>query len=265
MGRLSQVFGSVQRIINKHGMTLLLDALSVILAYYSAMALRFAGGAPLTYLAPFRRYIVAIAGTYCIFNGLFGLYARIWTYASSEETVSIIESVATSTFLVAAIDLLWLDGRPLPLSVVLAGGLFTLGAFAVIRYRVRLIKGFLRRWHSWSTRGSASDRARVLIVGAGECGQGLAWRLHNSEEGTRYDIVGFVDDDPQTHGMLVHGIRVLGSRTLIPEITREEHVDLIVIAIHTISRLSGYSVHMPEHGSQDQDAARRLRKPGEPP
>ncbi len=136
----------IRRILDKYGLNLLMDALSVGLAFYLAMALRFAGQAPPNYLLQFRRHILAIAGFYCLFNGLFGLYGRIWLCASSEEIVSIIEAVATSTLLVAAVDLLWSGMRPLPLSVVLMGGLVTLSAFAVLRYRARLIAGFLGRW-----------------------------------------------------------------------------------------------------------------------
>jgi FlaA1/EpsC-like NDP-sugar epimerase len=225
----------IRRILDKYGLNLLMDALSVVLAFYLAMALRFAGEAPPNYLLQFRRYILAIAGVYCLFNGLFGLYGRIWLYASSEEIVSIIEAVATSTLLVAAVDLLWPAMRPLPLSVVLMGGLMTLGALAVLRYRARLVAGFLRRWRSRTASRSLDSGTRVLIVGAGQAGQLLAWRLLNATEGTRYHIIGFIDDDPRKHGMRIHGIKVLGGRQLIPDIAQQQQVELIIISIHTIS------------------------------
>ena len=63
----------------------------------------------------------------------------------------------------------------------------------------------------------------------------LAWRLQTQEEGSRYHIVGFVDDDPAKQGMRVHGRKVLGGRQAIADIVQQERVELIVIAIHTIS------------------------------
>jgi FlaA1/EpsC-like NDP-sugar epimerase len=63
----------------------------------------------------------------------------------------------------------------------------------------------------------------------------LAWRLLHAKESTPYHIVGYVDDDPNKHGMRIHGIKVLGDRHHIPEIVQREGVELIVIAIHTIS------------------------------
>ncbi len=224
----------MKRVAGKYGVPVLLDALSVVLAFYLALALRFAGQAPLKYLLQFRQSILVIAGLYLLFNGLFGLYARIWLYASTDEIVSIIESVVISTLLIAAVDLLWPGERPLPLSVVLAGGFFVLAGFVLIRYRARLVRGFLRTWESRASDAAASG-TRVLVVGAGEAGQLLAWRLRNRPEGLPYHIVGFVDDDPHKQGMLIHGVRVLGDRHLIPEITQQEQVQLIIIAIHTIT------------------------------
>jgi FlaA1/EpsC-like NDP-sugar epimerase len=229
------MFKQLQHLAGRYAGLILVDALSIILAFYLALALRFTGQSYLTYvyLPQFRGYILAIALVYCVFNGFFGLYSRLWRYASAQEMVSIIESVALSTLLVAVFDLLRPE-RPLPLSVVLVGGSFSLAAFAASRYRSRLIAGFLWRWRS-TARTSSSSATRVLIVGAGEAGQLLAWRLQTQEEGSRYHIVGLVDDDPAKQGMRVHGRKVLGGRQAIADIVQQERVELVVIAIHTIS------------------------------
>jgi FlaA1/EpsC-like NDP-sugar epimerase len=226
----------MRRILGKYWLAVLLDSLSVVLAFYLAMTLRFAGREPEAYLVQFQRTIWFVVLVFGLFNGLFGLYERLWRYASTEDLVPIIESVAASTLLVAAVDLLWRPARPLPLSVVLAGGVFTLIAFAAIRYRTQLVEAFLQRWRTRAERVLPSSVTRVLLVGAGQAGQLLAWRLLHAKEGTPYHIVGFVDDDPTKHDMRIHGIKVLGDRHRIPKIAQSEAVELIVIAIHTISR-----------------------------
>ena len=76
---------------------------------------------------------------------------------------------------------------------------------------------------------------RVLIVGAGEAGQLLAWRFLNQKEGEGYQLVGFVDDDPEKRGMRVHSIQVLGDRHAIPNLVARHGVDLIVLAMYNIS------------------------------
>ena len=83
--------------------------------------------------------------------------------------------------------------------------------------------------------GRGAARTRVLIVGAGEAGQLLAWRFLNQKEGEGYELVGFVDDDPAKQGMRVHGIQILGDRHAIPQLVARRQVNLIVIAIYSIS------------------------------
>ena len=51
----------------------------------------------------------------------------------------------------------------------------------------------------------------------------------------RYHIVGLVDDDRAKHGLMIHGVKVLGGRETIPAVVRAENVDSIVIAIQTVS------------------------------
>lgn len=74
----------------------------------------------------------------------------------------------------------------------------------------------------------------VLIVGAGSGGQILAkelqdvlrWKLHP---------VAFVDDDPDLHGQVIHGIPVLGDSKAITSIAKSADIDVIVLAIPSLS------------------------------
>lgn len=77
----------------------------------------------------------------------------------------------------------------------------------------------------------------VLIVGAGSGGQILAkelqdvprWKLHP---------VAFVDDDSDLHGTSISGIPVLGDSNAIPAIARSEEIDVIVLAIPSLTEAS---------------------------
>ena len=230
---LSRLIESAKRGPARYGLMLLLDLVSVVLAYYLALLLRFAGSSPLRYLPPLRSHVLAVAALYCLSNALFGLYDRLWRYASSEEIIPIVESAAVATAVLAALDVLTPGVRPIPLSVVLAGGLLAMGGFAVARYGHRVIHTLL--WRLRAARRSPEGRMRVLIVGAGEAGQMLTYQLLSQEQGASYRVVGLVDDDPTKHGLLVHGVRVLGGREVIPAAVRAENVDLIVIAIQTLA------------------------------
>jgi FlaA1/EpsC-like NDP-sugar epimerase len=70
----------------------------------------------------------------------------------------------------------------------------------------------------------------VLIVGAGDTGQLLAWELrHNRSQ--PYRPVAFVDDDTKLKGKRVHGIPVVGGRFEIPNVITQYRADLVAIAL----------------------------------
>lgn len=173
-------------------------------------------------------------GVYLGLNWLFRLYHCIWVYASAGEVLVIGAAVAAGTAILAVVDLAWPPSRLVPLSVVPLMGLFVFSGFVGVRYRRRLFTGLARRWKAIA-RQPAAARSRVLIVGAGEAGQLLAWRLLNQEEGKGYQVVGFIDDDPDKLGMRIHGLPVLGNRQSIPHVVAAHKVDTIIVAIYNIA------------------------------
>jgi FlaA1/EpsC-like NDP-sugar epimerase len=210
---------------------MLLDGIGVVASFLLALAFRFDGRVPGAALQALLVAVPVILPIYWVMNLLFGLYRRLWRYTSVQEVVTIIGSAATSTLVVLGLNLLWLAERPIPLSVVSLGGILSSGAFTTIRYRQRLLTGLMGYLQQFV---GSPDRQRVLIVGAGEAGQLLAWQLKTYSDRHRYELVGFVDDDPKKLGMQVHGACVLGDCHAIPSLVTERGVSLIVIAIHRI-------------------------------
>ena len=204
-----------------------IDALVVL----ASMALAWSGRSVMTSLdiltaLPFALFAVVL---FWVVSALFGLYHRIWRYASAGEVVIIAGVAALSTIALILADLFWPGQRPVPLSVVPFTGLFVFVGFTSVRFRRRVWTGFLWRWQAL---GGRHPSQRVLIVGAGEAGQLLAWRLLADRT---YMVVGFVDDDQKKQGMRIHGVRVLGNRRLLPDIVARHRVDLIAIAVYNIS------------------------------
>lgn len=205
-----------------------IDIAVVAVVYFAALLLRFEGQVPSNHLQDYYVTILPIAAAYVTANYFFGLYQRVWRYASSLEVTSIIGAVGLTTALLTAVNLLWIGERPLPLSIPISGGIFTLAAFAAVRYRQRLVTGLLWRWKA-ATQGYGN---RVLIIGAGEEGQLLAWRLKIQADD--YHVVGFLDDDPLKQGMNIHGAKVLGTRQDVEALTSKHQVDTIIVAISKI-------------------------------
>ncbi|MBN1658056.1 MAG: sugar transferase, partial [Anaerolineae bacterium] len=82
-----------------------------------------------------------------------------------------------------------------------------------------------------------SFRRRVLIVGAGESGCEIAHLLAAGAEGRKrcaafgYELVGFVDDDPDKAELKFSGIPVLGNHHDLFRLIQDENINLLIIAI----------------------------------
>src|SRR5437763_12132786 len=162
-------------------------------------------------------------------NSLWGVHRRIWRFATAADVRPIFGATATSTAIAVAIDIYSQQRGPrvLPLGVLLLGGFFSACGMILTRYRSRLLRGL-------SPRVRNDGETRTLIYGAGDAGQHLALRLLTHESGDRYDLIGFVDDDPRKRGQRIHGLPVLGGRHDLPHIIERRHIDLIIIAINNV-------------------------------
>jgi FlaA1/EpsC-like NDP-sugar epimerase len=210
----------------------LLDAATIVASFWLALAFRFDGQIPPVDLQFLLLALPAIIAIFFFSNLTFGLYSCVWRYASAAEARAIgTASVASTTVLVGA-SLLWQSQRPIPLSVIGLGGIFSWGMFTVARYRQRLLTGLMGRLQRIV---GDPDRQRVLIVGAGAAGHLVAPQLTSGAMHKRYELVGFVDDDPNKLNMRLHGSQVLGNHHAISEIVVERGVGLVIIAIHKIS------------------------------
>jgi UDP-GlcNAc:undecaprenyl-phosphate GlcNAc-1-phosphate transferase len=80
---------------------------------------------------------------------------------------------------------------------------------------------------------STRESRRVLIYGAGDGGELLVRALlNNFSMGMR--PVGFIDDDPQKLGRVIHGLRVFGPVELLGSVAGDAEIDEIVISTDKI-------------------------------
>ena len=98
------------------------------------------------------------------------------------------------------------------------------------------------RWaHEQMYSVRAQPGRRAFIIGAGEAGEQLVRQILHDRR-CPYTVVGFIDDDPATHGRSLHGVPVLG---MTDELRR-------LAAVHTVSHAL---LAVP---SADADCMRRL-------
>jgi len=141
---------------------------------------------------------VLLATRYSLFVA-FGVYRRVWRYATARDVLPIAVACLASAG-VAFLILVAL--RPI--------GSFPEGVFVVDAVLCTLIVGASRLALRIVPEARALRRhdRRVLIVGAGRAGRGLARELHDSHEAR---VVGFLDDNPRVRRRRIQGITVVGA------------------------------------------------------
>ncbi len=163
---------------------------------------------------------------------LFGLYSRLWVYASIQELKLIIVAVSTSSVIVSLLMVLFRAFQILPdfprstlpidwlLSMVLIGGL-------------RLSLRIFSESQSSSSETHTGTR-RVLIVGAGDAGA-LVVREMQKNAVLRLIPVCFLDDDKDKQKQQIHGVPVAGTINDLARIAAIKRIQEVIIAIPSAS------------------------------
>jgi FlaA1/EpsC-like NDP-sugar epimerase len=149
----------------------------------------------------------------------FGLYRRLWAYASIRELKLIAIAVTTASIIVAIIVLL--------ISFLLRTWEFSRGVLIIdgLRFSYRIIA------ENQSTNIPVGSRQRrVLIAGAGDAGALVVREMQRNPQ-ANLNPVGFVDDDPAKQKQEIHGTPVIGKIDDLDRLIDVKKVDEVIIAI----------------------------------
>jgi len=195
-------------------------ALSAVLAF----ELRFDGVLPARFLYPMAvaLCIWATAKTAAFFIGAVNL--EQWRHTSIYEAVRIIVANTAGSIAGGVAIYLLLGPFGIPRSVYViewgASCFLMLGGRLMARVAATARKA----------RVAEGQRTRTLIYGAGAAGLALLWELRQNQS-LMFDVVGLIDDNPQTVGLLFDGKPVLGAGEDLGEVARKHGVKRILIAI----------------------------------
>jgi FlaA1/EpsC-like NDP-sugar epimerase len=178
----------------------------------------------------------------------FGMYRRLWRYASIAEVELIFVASVTAFFVNFAIGAVVLPELGIthvrvPLSVLVGSGILNCGAIAVPRL-------FLRRRVSPLRRVSDGAGKRTLIVGAGAAGQMILKELW-ANPGLGLRPVGFTDDDSTKQGFDIGGLPIMGRIVDLPEILRAANIKHVIVAM---PRAAGFVVRQVVKAALDAGA-----------
>lgn len=189
------------------------------------------------------QYLVILPFVLLIKLVVFGLahqYRGSWRYVGLRDLFAVVKASHISAFAFVVGYYLcenavyrWY-GRPLfveysfPPSVFVLDWLFTIALVCAARIGLRFYHEEIRT----SPMGSI---VRQVIVGAGDAGEAVLREIFRMREG-RYQVIGFLDDDPAKQHARIHGVEVLGRTDQIRAICSRHSVDEVLIAMPSASQ-----------------------------
>lgn len=158
----------------------------------------------------------------------FGLYRRLWVYASTHELRLITVAVTTASVLTSGVMLILISAGlvlpGMPRSALGIDWLISLVLIGGSRFALRILAE-----QSAASRGTKGGR-RALIIGAGDAGALVVRELQKSSQLNLIPI-GFLDDDRAKQKHEIYGVPVIGFVHDIADILDNRRIDEVIFAI----------------------------------
>jgi len=189
-------------------------------------------GVPASVWASFFELLAFVLIVKLLVFGYFRLYAGWWQYVSIQDLVETFKASHISTAIIlgaiyvcrALFTYKAVTVRlVVPDTVLIIDWAATIALVGGLRFLVRVIR-------EGSRPVSPAGLTRVLIIGAGDAGEGVLRELYRLPV-ERYHVVGFVDDNPKKRGMRIHGVRVLGGIEDLAAVAERQKAEEVVIAL----------------------------------
>lgn len=217
------------RVPHRNRFVFFADLLLIVIAAFGSYALR------LELTADFFRFYwqagLWLVGSALVIKpiiySLFGLYRRLWVYASVNELKLVVAAVTTASLVVSGLNIglfsLNMIGPGFSRSALAIDWLLSLVFVGGTRFTLRILA------ESNQARGQGK-RKKILVVGAGDAGALVVKELQKNRQ-MNMEIVGFLDDDPakQKHNLL--GVPVIGKLTDLARALDSRLIDEVIIAI----------------------------------
>ncbi len=215
------------------GFVFLADILITVAAITAAFALRLAGDTITDYIGSLYWMILIGLLIKPVIYYFFGLYRRLWAYASINELTLISTAVSVASAIFSAVMLVLYISRindvrvlNFPRTILLIDWLLSLVGIGGLRFSIRLVA----ESRAASKKPTARRARNVLIIGAGDAGALVVREMQkNPQLGLR--PVGYLDDDLTKQRHQIHGVPVVGRLTDLRRALEHRPVDEVIIAI----------------------------------
>jgi FlaA1/EpsC-like NDP-sugar epimerase len=210
---------------------ILLDLCLIVISVFVSYALRLELGAAFYFYLPSAYWMMLVALVVKpVIYYFFGLYRRIWIYASMQELRLIVIAVTTASMLVTLIMIsMFTLGvfTGFPRAVLIIDWLLSVLLVGGVRFAIRLLS---ENRIAASVPGRFTRKKHALIVGAGDAG---ALVVRELQKNPQLDIspVGFLDDDLSKQNHQIYNVPIVGTLSDLWRVLENQHVDEVIIAI----------------------------------
>lgn len=208
------------------------DVISIIIAAYGSLLLRFNGPIESQYL---HRVNILIGSMILIRLAIFitfRLYHSLWQFASIIELKNIIFASIMSA--IANILICELTGNPLPRSCYFIYFLLLVLMVGGSRFIYRFIRLYAAR-HNIRGRKEQRPLEKVMIIGAGVAGEKVYKEILGSKSIYK-EVICFIDDEPSKWNRTIHGVSIYGGRDKIIEAVNKYKIEEIMVAMPSASK-----------------------------
>ena len=202
------------------------DILLISLSVWLAFLLRFDGKVPNEQISSLQGLIIlALVFTLPVFY-FFKLYSFSWIYVSTLELISLFKATILSFLFSGAGVLIFRDFTQFsgfPRSTLFISYFLILLLCGGVRFSKRIYLQVFQK-------GIKKEKARTLIIGAGDAGEQILRGILGSRY-SPYLPVGFIDDEPVKQGIIIHGLKILGKIEDISRVVESQGVEQMIIAL----------------------------------
>ena len=213
-----------------------LDLLVFMLSYILSFLLRFEGTPPGNSLDQMLILFPYIALVRLITYYLFSVYSITWRYVSVRDALRIGEACLPATLVMLAARMFLPDRLAvlrIPIGIIALEFLLVLTGTLGIRMTRRLYYEMVER-ERYEGNSSLPLKKATLLIGAGSAGNMTARELRQRAD-LGMEVVGFIDDDPAKHSMILQGVKVFGDTAQIPDIAKRLKAEEAIITIANAS------------------------------
>jgi len=212
-------------------MVLIGDLLLICVCVFGSYALRLELG------AGFEKYmpsLLIMLGVSLVIKPavyyFFGLYRRMWIYASIQELKLIAVAVGSASILVATVMLILNMAvrafTNFPRSVLIIDFVLSLLAVGGLRFVLRIVA----ESRASTSRANGGLFKRALVIGAGDAGALVVREMQKNPQ-LNLKPVGFLDDDPEKQKQQIYNVPVIGKVEELPKVLDHHKIEEVIIAI----------------------------------